>query len=157
MLATEPLAGAAVPVPHYARHGFDYWQQTPDGRLLAGGFRDRPRAEFTARGDDAADPGRARATSSSDCSAAGPESTHRWAGIFGLVPDLLPLVGRVPGRDGVWVAGGYSGHGNVLGFVCGELVARAIAGDRIRCSTHDPRGSSPSDLADDPATAIERS
>ena len=29
----------------------------------------------------------------------------------------------------VWVAGGYSGHGNVLGFACGALVADAILGD----------------------------
>ncbi len=28
------------------------------------------------------------------------------------------------------VAGGYPGHGNVLGFACGRLVARAITGDR---------------------------
>jgi glycine/D-amino acid oxidase-like deaminating enzyme len=41
---------------------------------------------------------------------------------------MLPLVGRVPGRDRVWVAAGYSGHGNVLGFACGELVAAAIQG-----------------------------
>ena len=26
--------------------------------------------------------------------------THRWAGIFGLTQDMLPLVGPVPGRDG---------------------------------------------------------
>jgi ribosomal protein L34 len=26
--------------PHYARHGFDYWQQTEDGRLVLGGRRD---------------------------------------------------------------------------------------------------------------------
>jgi glycine/D-amino acid oxidase-like deaminating enzyme len=58
-----------------------------------------------------------------------PRISHRWAGIFGLTQDMLPLVGRVPGRDGVWVAGGYSGHGNVLGFACGELVADAILGD----------------------------
>ena len=57
-----------------------------------------------------------------------PNVTHRWAGIFGLTQDLLPLVGRVPGRDGVWVAAGYSGHGNVLGLLCGELVAAAILG-----------------------------
>ena len=48
-----------------------------------------------------------------------PRISHRWAGIFGLTQDMLPLVGRVPGRDGLWVAGGYSGHGNVLGFACG--------------------------------------
>ena len=55
--------------------------------------------------------------------------THRWAGIFGLTQDALPLVGAVPGHDGrVWVAAGYSGHGNVLGFGCGELVADALLG-----------------------------
>lgn len=39
-----------------------------------------------------------------------------------------PLVGRVPGRDGVWVPAGYYGHGNVLGLACGELLGRAILG-----------------------------
>jgi glycine/D-amino acid oxidase-like deaminating enzyme len=57
-----------------------------------------------------------------------PAVTHRWAGIFGLTQDLLPLAGRVPDHDGVWVAAGYSGHGNVFGLLCGELVAGAIAG-----------------------------
>ena len=42
--------------------------------------------------------------------------------------DELPLVGRLRGRD-AWVAAGYSGHGNVMGLACGELVARAILGD----------------------------
>jgi glycine/D-amino acid oxidase-like deaminating enzyme len=59
-----------------------------------------------------------------------PRVTHRWAGIWGTTDDLLPLVGRIPGNDRVWVAAGYSGHGNVLGFASGELVARALGGDR---------------------------
>ena len=58
-----------------------------------------------------------------------PRVTHRWAGLWGTTPDLVPLVGPVPGRDGVWVAGGYSGHGNALGLACGDLVARAILGE----------------------------
>ena len=41
---------------------------------------------------------------------------------------MLPLVGRVPGREGLWIAAGYSGHGNVLGFASGELVADALLG-----------------------------
>ena len=57
-----------------------------------------------------------------------PRVEHRWAGIFGLTQDLLPLVGPVPGRDGTWVSAGYSGHGNVLGLLCGRLVAEAILG-----------------------------
>jgi glycine/D-amino acid oxidase-like deaminating enzyme len=61
-----------------------------------------------------------------------PEVTHRWAGIFGLTQDLLPLVGPVPAHDGIWIAAGYSGHGNVLGLMCGQLVATALLG------TQDP-------------------
>ena len=57
-----------------------------------------------------------------------PRVTHRWAGIWGTTPDLMPLAGRVPGRDDTWLAGGYSGHGNALGLACGDLVARAILG-----------------------------
>ena len=51
-----------------------------------------------------------------------------WPGIFGATDDRLPLAGRLPGHDNVWVAAGYSGHGNVLGLACGELVAGAILG-----------------------------
>ena len=58
-----------------------------------------------------------------------PRITHRWAGIWGETHDRLPIAGEVPGRDGLWVVGGYSGHGNVLGLACGELVARALVGE----------------------------
>ena len=64
-----------------------------------------------------------------------PQITHRWAGIFGLVLDFLPVVGPVPGRDGVWVAGGYSGHGNVLGL-------RAASSSPAQCSATETRCSS---------------
>jgi len=46
------------------------------------------------------------------------------------VLDFLPVVGPHPHDERVWIAGGYSGHGNVLGFACGEAVARALLGDR---------------------------
>ena len=54
--------------------------------------------------------------------------SHRWAGIFALTQDMLLLVGPVPGRDQAWIAAGYSGHGNVMGFGCGTLVADAMLG-----------------------------
>jgi glycine/D-amino acid oxidase-like deaminating enzyme len=57
--------------------------------------------------------------------------THRWAGLFGTTADRLPLVGRVPGRDGVWVSAGYSGRGNALGLACGDLLGRAALGERV--------------------------
>jgi gamma-glutamylputrescine oxidase len=130
MIATEPLPERIFDRPHYGRHGFDYWQQTPDGRLLAGGFRDfQLDSEFT---DDevTTDPIQdALESFVGDLLGRRPQITHRWAGIFGLVLDFMPVVGEVPGRPGAWVAGGYSGHGNVLGLACGEIVANAVLGE----------------------------
>ena len=127
MLATEPLPETLFACPHYGRHGFDYWQQTPDGRLVAGGFRDFAlESEFTADEETTATVQGALEAFVSELVGRPPRIAYRWAGIFGIVPDLLPLVGRLPGRSALWVAGGYSGHGNVLGLACGELVAGAI-------------------------------
>jgi glycine/D-amino acid oxidase-like deaminating enzyme len=131
VIATEPIPERWFEIPHYGRHGFDYWHQTPDGRIVAGGFRDVSlQDEFTA--DEVTTAAVQEALEAFVGSLAGRtlRVDRRWAGIFGMVFDFLPVVGPVPGRDGLWVAGGYSGHGNVLGFACGRLVARAILGDR---------------------------
>jgi gamma-glutamylputrescine oxidase len=129
VIATEPLAQRLFKCPHYARHGFDYWQQLPDKRIVLGGFRDFSiLSEMTD--DEVITPVIQEALDAFLVELLGelPRVEHRWAGIFGLTQDLLPLVGRVPGRNGTWVAAGYSGHGNVLGFLCGKLVAGAILG-----------------------------
>ena len=48
VIATEPIAERLFDTPHYGRHGFDYWHQAEDGRIVAGGFRDVSlEAEFT--------------------------------------------------------------------------------------------------------------
>jgi gamma-glutamylputrescine oxidase len=129
MIATEPLAERLFDCPHYGRHGFDYWQQTPDGRILAGGFRDSAlQDEFTT--EEVTTPRIQGALEALVADLVGRplRIDYRWAGLFGLVMDFLPVAGRVPGEERLWVAGGYSGHGNVLGLLCGELVAQAILG-----------------------------
>ncbi len=130
VIATEPIEERLFEVPHYGRHGFDYWHQAPDGRIVAGGFRDVSLdTEFTA--DDVTTPVVQDALDRFVESHLGRplRVDYRWAGIFGMVFDFVPVVGRVTDQEGVWVAGGYSGHGNVLGFACGRLVARAILGE----------------------------
>jgi glycine/D-amino acid oxidase-like deaminating enzyme len=130
MLATEPVRERLFECPHYGRHGFDYWQQTPDGRILAGGFRDTALdEEFTADETTTDAIQDALAAFVTELVGRPIAITHRWAGIFGLVLDFLPVVGRHPQDERVWIAGGYSGHGNVLGFMCGDLVAKAMLGD----------------------------
>ena len=100
MLATEPLPSALFDRPHYARHGFDYWQQTPDGRLVVGGKRDAAlEPEYTADEETTRGrPARARGVRRRTWSARRPRITHRWAGIWGATPDELPLVGPRPGH-----------------------------------------------------------
>ena len=130
MLATEPLAERVFACPHYGRHGFDYWQQTPDGRVLAGGFRDYALdTEFTADETTTTPIQGALERFVADVVGRPVTVEHRWAGIFGLVLDFLPVVGPHPHNERVWIAGGYSGHGNVLGYACGEAVARAFLGE----------------------------
>jgi gamma-glutamylputrescine oxidase len=131
VIATEPVPERQFEVPHYGRHGFDYWHQTPDGRVVAGGFRDVSLdSEFTAEEETTEVVQAALEEFVAGLLGRRVPVAYRWAGIFGMVFDFVPVVGRVPGADGLWIAGGYSGHGNVLGFGCGRLVARAIAGAR---------------------------
>jgi glycine/D-amino acid oxidase-like deaminating enzyme len=130
VIATEPVPERLFEIPHYGRHGFDYWHQAQDGRVVAGGFRDVSLdSEFTAVEETTAVVQSALEDFVGSLLGRRVPLEYRWAGIFGMVLDFVPVVGPVPGADGLWVAGGYSGHGNVLGFGCGRLVARAILGD----------------------------
>jgi gamma-glutamylputrescine oxidase len=130
MLVTAPLCEQVFERPHYARAGYDYWQQLPDGRLVVGGKRDVSFATEATADEETTE------LIQSELEALVvelvgelPAITHRWAGVWGETPDRLPLVGRLGTRENVWIAGGYSGHGNVLGLACGELLARAILGE----------------------------
>jgi glycine/D-amino acid oxidase-like deaminating enzyme len=140
VVATEPLPRRLFDCPCYARQGFDYWQQLADGRVVLGGFRDVSILdELTDEEETTPVIQDALSSFLRELVGTDPPIAYRWAGIFGLTQDFLPLVGRVPGRDGVWVAAGYSGHGNVLGLACGELVANAILGrDDPQLALFDP-------------------
>ena len=130
VIATEPIEEMLFEIPHYGRHGFDYWHQRPDGRIVAGGFRDVSLdTEFTDAEVTTPVVQAALERFVEEHVGRPVRVDYRWAGIFGMVFDFVPVVGRVPGQDSLWVAGGYSGHGNVLGFGCGRLVARAILGE----------------------------
>jgi glycine/D-amino acid oxidase-like deaminating enzyme len=130
ILLTEPLPDRIFERPHYARDGYDYWQQLPNGRVLVGGRRDVSSATEQTDVEETTPLIQEQLEALvRELLGRVPRITHRWAGIWGETPDRLPLAGRVPGVPGTWVAAGYSGHGNVLGFACGDLVARAILGD----------------------------
>ena len=56
------------------------------------------------------------------------EATHQWSGIIGASKDSHPWVGEIPGRNGVWLSAGYSGHGMPNGTLCAKAVVEMLLG-----------------------------
>jgi sarcosine oxidase subunit beta len=54
--------------------------------------------------------------------------THTWAGLREMTPDDHGIVGAVPGRPGLFVAAGFSGHGFMQAPAVGEWLAHLVAG-----------------------------
>jgi gamma-glutamylputrescine oxidase len=128
MVATEPVPRAVEQLV-YARWGYEYLQQLQDGRILAGGFSDVDGEDSYTEGDEGSALiwDRVQRYLRDDLGVDA-QVTHRWAGVVGYSEDSLPFVGEVAGRPNLYVAGGYSGVGNVPGFMCGRDVADTIAG-----------------------------
>jgi gamma-glutamylputrescine oxidase len=128
MVASEPTERVVEQLV-YPRWGYEYFQQRPDGRLLLGGFSDLDgEASYTDREEGSAQVWARLESYLRDELGVDTKVSHRWVGIVGYTEDQLPYVGEVPGRPGLHVAGGYSGHGNLPGYVAGEEIADAIAG-----------------------------
>jgi glycine/D-amino acid oxidase-like deaminating enzyme len=127
MLATEPTAEISLPRPVYARWGYDYWQQRPDGAIALGGGRDLGgESEWTANATPTPVVQEALERRLRDTLGVQAPITHRWAATVGYTPDGMPVVSEV--RPGVWAVGGYSGTGNVIGALMGRGIARWLVG-----------------------------
>ena len=124
MVATEPLPDRLVDCPVYARWGYEYFQQLPDGRLLAGGFSDLDGDHsYTDRDEGNRDVwDRIERYLAQDLGVRAPIG-HRWVGTVGYTKDGRPMVGVAAG---VYYAGGYSGHGNVIGYLAGQQLAELV-------------------------------
>jgi glycine/D-amino acid oxidase-like deaminating enzyme len=132
MVATAPLPERVVPCAIGARWGYEYFQQRPDGRIAAGGFSDHdgPGAADSYTTAERASPAvheRIERFLRDDLGVAAPV-THRWIGLVGYSRDERPFVGAVPGHDGLYVAGGYNGTGNLNGFAAGRILGELLAG-----------------------------
>ena len=53
---------------------------------------------------------------------------HSWTGVYDVTPDWNPVLGPLPGIDGLHVAFGFSGHGFKLSPIVGRLVAQSALG-----------------------------
>ncbi len=126
MLATAPTDEVHVPRPVYLRYGYEYYQQTSDGRIALGGFRDLGGAgEWTASTEPSAIVQARLEQFLREGLGVHAPITHRWAASVGYTFGVLPVFEQV--RDGVWALGGYRGTGNLIGSVLGRAAAQQLA------------------------------
>ena len=127
MLGTAPAPEVAIPCPVLSNHGFDYWQQLPDGSIALGGGRNRDMdSEWSCSNEPSSAIQRYLEELLRGTLGVRAPITHRWAANVSFTKSGLPVLAEV--RPGVWAIGGYSGTGNLLGALAGVAVARAACG-----------------------------
>jgi gamma-glutamylputrescine oxidase len=127
MLATAPLAERLYDRPIYAHYGYQYWRQTPDGRLVIGGWRD---VDFDAEvGFESAPTDRIQSAIEAGLRQLVPGDLaieHRWAGTMGFARDGRPLVGWLDASHHLAICGGFTGHGMGMAAACTQDLAEVL-------------------------------
>lgn len=65
------------------------------------------------------------------------ELVQTWSGIMGFSRDEVPLVGPVPGKEGLFMCAGFTGHGMPNTWLCGKTTALMVGQIRNGASTKD--------------------
>jgi gamma-glutamylputrescine oxidase len=132
MLATAPTAERIFEYPIYAHHGYQYFRQLQDGRLIVGGWRDhapdRDQLAPTQAPTDAVQQHLDRFLFDVLKLPIETPITHRWAGLMAFTPDSLPVVGWAPGSQRILLCGGYTGHGNAMAVRCARIASDLACG-----------------------------
>jgi len=63
-----------------------------------------------------------------------PKILNSWAGMIDAMPDMVPIVDRVPTHEGLLIATGMSGHGFGIAPAFGRIIAQMACGEK---SEHD--------------------
>ena len=106
-----------------------YARTTSSGRIIIGGEDSDEVIEPDAR--DALIPEKSRLLTQKLAAlwpAARLDIEFRWSGTFDTTRDGLPLIGPVPGMNGVYAAYGYGGNGITFSFLAAQLIGDLIAG-----------------------------
>jgi sarcosine oxidase subunit beta len=130
MLLTHPGPKKLAPVVGAFDRGLSL-KQLDDGRyLIGGGWPARITDEQANRWEliDDSVRGSLDVAASVYPPVAGVKLDRGWAGLEAFTPDALPVIGPVPGLDGVLIAAGFSGHGFALSPVIGDVLARLALG-----------------------------
>lgn len=140
VIATAPLDVEVTSRPTYAHYGYQYWRQTPDRRLVIGGWRD---TDFDTEATDAEvitdSIQKSIEAGLAELVPGGAKIEHRWAGIMGFARDGRPLVGWLDAAHHLAICGGFTGHGMGMAAACTQDLAELIAWKRAAgISTFDP-------------------
>ena len=137
MLLTEPGPGTLAPVLSAFDRKLSFKQLVGGAYLIGGGWPASIADEAGNRWQLLDDSVRSSLAVAAEVypPAAGIKMARGWAGLEAFTPDDLPVLGRVPGLEGVLVAAGFSGHGFALAPVVGDILARLALGHDAREAT----------------------
>lgn len=140
MAATAPLSAVVATRPVYRRYGWDYYQQLPSGELAVGAARDAGgESEWTSEPATTTEVQGAIDALVASVTGGSGRVTHRWCGIVAFTTSRMPIVRRV--RPDLYVAGAYSGTGNVIGWLAARsLVEMLLEGSSELAQLLDGRG-----------------
>ena len=128
MLSTAPLTETVAPFPTYAHWGYRYWRQTPDGRLVIGGWRDvAPDAEVGDTLEVSDDVQRGIERGLATLVPGGAVIERRWAGTMAFARDGRPLVGWLDADHHLAICAGWTGHGMGMAAGCTQALAALLA------------------------------
>lgn len=140
MLATEPLSVRLDPRPVYSNYGYQYWRQTPDGRLVIGGWRNTAFDDEVGFDTDTTEPIQSAIEAGlRDLVPEGARVEYRWAGTMGFARDGRPLVGWLDAAHHLAICAGFTGHGMGIAAACTEELAEVLSFRRARhTASFDP-------------------
>jgi glycine/D-amino acid oxidase-like deaminating enzyme len=136
IILTAPVNFALT--PWEANDYWDYGRQLETGQILLGGRRnirpDLDKGQAPAPGENVPpiEPSVVAALSEI-APQLFPELkdvpiAHAWTGTMAFTADWQPLAGRWPGRAGLWVLAGFSGHGMPFSLVLPQAIAAQLTG-----------------------------
>ncbi|MCL4235661.1 MAG: FAD-binding oxidoreductase [Deltaproteobacteria bacterium] len=119
--------GVPVDLPFVIDVATGFWMRPESGGLLMGKPRASEPYSFSLDMDLDLWPEVLSAGATVAPFVANARRTGGWAGLYEMTPDLHPIVGAVPGRPGLFVAAGFSGHGFMHAPAIGRHLAHLIA------------------------------
>ncbi len=130
VLVTSPVDTQLWEPVIYANFGYEYFRRLPDNRVLMGGLResvpDGDTQHFNELPDERVTSGLVNYLEKNFRQIGKFEVDYQWAGLMGFSRDGIPMLGSIPGKSNVFVAGGYTGHGMGFGFSMGRMAARVM-------------------------------